>query len=60
MLNSHPLTLDLSAWYAPGSALVLLSVLALALYGFKASLAGCPVLPAGWWGLDEPPAGERS
>jgi hypothetical protein len=33
-----PLTTDMSAWYAPNTVLVVLLLLALALYGFVVSL----------------------
>jgi serine/threonine-protein kinase len=54
LLTSHPLTLDLSAWYAPGSTVALLTVLAVALFGFRTSMAQTPVLPREWFRLDEP------
>lgn len=54
LLTSHPLTLDLGAWYAPGSTVALLTILAVAVYGFKTSMVGTPMLPAEWWRLEEP------
>jgi len=54
LLTSHPLTLDLSAWYASGSTVALLAVACVALYGFRTSLAGRPALPAQWLRLGEP------
>lgn len=54
LLTSHPLTLDPGAWYAPGSTVALLAVLAVAVYGFKASLDGRPVLPDRWLTLEMP------
>jgi len=58
LLSSHPLTLDPSAWYAPGSAVALLAVACVALHGFKTSLAGQSVLPPQWLQLDEPSPAE--
>lgn len=58
LLNSHPLTLDPTAWYAPGAAAPLLAVGALAVYGFKISLAGRPALPTAWLAMDPPPVSE--
>ena len=43
MLESVPFTADFSAWYAPTAFLALLSVLALAAWGFYHSLGGQPV-----------------
>ncbi len=43
MIASVPLTADFSAWYMPTTALALLSVLALAGWGFYHSLGGEPV-----------------
>jgi hypothetical protein len=60
LLNSHPLTLDPTAWYAPGAAIPLLAVAALALYGFKTSLAGNPALPSEWLNLDRPRSAEST
>jgi hypothetical protein len=42
-LGRFPLTANLSAWYASSALLVLLSVLALAIYGFRTTLAGRPL-----------------
>jgi hypothetical protein len=41
-LIEAPLTLDASAWYAPRSLPVLLTIAGLAAYGFRTSLAGKP------------------
>jgi hypothetical protein len=38
-----PLTLDPGAWYAPRSAIVLLLLLAIVIYGFRIALAGKPL-----------------
>ena len=43
MLGSIPITADLSAWYMPASVLALLSVVALAGWGFYHSLGGEPL-----------------
>lgn len=43
LLYSAPPTFDLSAWYAGSTLLALLSVVALAGYGFHVSLAGRPL-----------------
>ena len=43
MLSSVPFTADLSAWYMPTSVLALLSVVALAGWGFYHSLGGEPL-----------------
>jgi hypothetical protein len=44
LLVVSPLTRDLSTWYAGASLSVLLIVVALAGYGFYASLGGRPLL----------------
>ena len=44
VLGYFPLTLELSAWYADRSLLAIAVVLGLALYGFRVSLAGRPLL----------------
>lgn len=41
-LVEAPLTLDVSAWYAPRSLPVLLAIAAVAVYGFRVSIAGKP------------------
>ena len=46
VLEYAPLTLDLSRWYAGRSLFVIAFFLALAFYGFRASLAGRPVISA--------------
>jgi serine/threonine-protein kinase len=43
LLLNLPFTMDLSAWYAPGSTCVILSILALAFWGFYTALAGQPL-----------------
>jgi len=43
MLASVPFTADFSAWYMPASALALLSVVAIAAWGFYHSLGGEPL-----------------
>jgi serine/threonine protein kinase len=43
MLTNVPFSADLSAWYMPGSVLALLSILALAGWGFYLSLGGQPL-----------------
>jgi hypothetical protein len=43
LLLSIPYTADFSAWYMPPSVLALLSVLALAAWGFYQSLGGEPL-----------------
>jgi hypothetical protein len=43
MVGNVPLTADLSEWYAPTAILALLSVVALAVWGFYHSLRGEPV-----------------
>jgi Protein kinase domain/zinc-ribbon domain len=43
LLLNLPFTLDLSAWYAPASTCVVLSILALAIWGFHTALAGQPL-----------------
>ena len=40
MLLNVPVTVDFSSWYATGSLLPLLSVVALAVWGFYNALAG--------------------
>jgi hypothetical protein len=40
LLLNLPFTMDLSAWYAPASTCVVLSILALAVWGFYTALAG--------------------
>ena len=50
-LGRFPLTANLSAWYASSALLVILSVLALAIFAFHTTLAGRPL----WRGeLHEP------
>jgi hypothetical protein len=44
VLLNVPFTLDLSEWYAPGAICVVLSFVALAVWGFYTSLAGQPLL----------------
>jgi serine/threonine protein kinase len=41
-LHSFPITLDTSVWYAGTSALVLIALAAIALYGFRIATAGRP------------------
>jgi hypothetical protein len=43
LLRTFPLTSDLSAWYAKDALIVMGIALALALYGFRATLAGRPL-----------------
>jgi hypothetical protein len=43
-LIEAPLTLNLSAWYAPRALPVVLTIAAIASYGFRTALAGKPVL----------------
>jgi hypothetical protein len=43
MLNTMPITLDFSRWYIGRSMFLLLLLVALAIYGFRAALAGRPV-----------------
>jgi hypothetical protein len=43
VLAHFPLTADLSAWYATSALLTMASVLALAIYGFRTTLAGRPL-----------------
>jgi hypothetical protein len=43
-LIEAPLTLNLSAWYAPRALPVVLAIAAVAAYGFRTALAGKPVL----------------
>jgi hypothetical protein len=43
VLRTFPLTTHLSAWYARGALLAMLSVLALAIYAFHTTLAGRPL-----------------
>ncbi len=43
MLLNVPLTLDVSAWYFANSFLALLSIAALATWGFYQSLGGAPI-----------------
>ena len=40
ILSGLPVTADLSAWYAGASLFALLSILAVAIYGFHTALAG--------------------
>jgi hypothetical protein len=42
VLRNVPVTLDLSDWYAGRSLFVIALCLGLALYGFRAALAGRP------------------
>jgi hypothetical protein len=44
VLLQYPITLDASAWYAGAGLFGLLSVAALAAYGFTIALAGHPLL----------------
>jgi len=44
LLLNLPFTMDFSAWYAPASTCVFLSILGLAVWGFYAALAGQRVL----------------
>jgi len=44
LLDHSPLTLDAASWYAPGSWLVLAFVAGSAVYAFRTSLAGRPML----------------
>ena len=60
LLNSHPLTLDPTAWFATGATVPLLAVAGLALYGFKTSLDDRPILPTEWLRLDEPRPSESA
>ena len=43
MLNDYPITLHLSAWYAPSGIIAIAVVAALAIYGFRTTLEGRPV-----------------
>jgi hypothetical protein len=43
VLGHFPLTANLSAWYATSALLAMASVLALAIYGFRTTLAGRPL-----------------
>ncbi|MFQ5472788.1 MAG: hypothetical protein ACE5FA_07890, partial [Dehalococcoidia bacterium] len=43
-LRFIPITLDFSAWYATGSLVTMLLLLAVAVYGFHTALAGRPLL----------------
>jgi len=43
LLQSFPITLDFSRWYVGRSMLLVLAVIGLAIYGFRAALAGRPV-----------------
>jgi Protein kinase domain/zinc-ribbon domain len=43
LLLNLPFTMDFSAWYAPASASALLSIFALAVWGFYTALAGQPL-----------------
>jgi hypothetical protein len=43
MLGNVPFTLDFSEWYAPTAALAVLSVIAIAVWGFYHSLGGEPL-----------------
>jgi hypothetical protein len=43
LLLNLPFTMDFSAWYAPASTCVVLSILALAVWGFRTALAGQPL-----------------
>lgn len=47
LLLNCPLTSDFFAWYGPGTILVLLVAVSLALYGYYISLAGQPVFRGG-------------
>jgi serine/threonine-protein kinase len=59
VLLQYPITLDASAWYAGAGLFGLLSVAALAVYGFAIALAGHPLLRGSL--LDEGPAmGDRA
>ena len=42
LLQSYPLTVDVTAWYSYATYLVAVVVLATAIYGFQVSLAGRP------------------
>jgi hypothetical protein len=44
LLDHSPLTVDASSWYAPNSWLVLALVTGVAVYAFRVSLAGRPIL----------------
>lgn len=44
ILSAFPLTLDFSAWYFGASLMAMLSILALAAYGFHTTLAGRPLV----------------
>jgi hypothetical protein len=43
LLSACPPTLDVSAWYAGLVPIPLLAVAAIAIYGFRATLAGRPL-----------------
>jgi hypothetical protein len=43
LLQTYPPTLDLSAWYVGLMPIPLLAVAAIAIYGFRTSLAGRPL-----------------
>jgi hypothetical protein len=43
VLGRFPLTTNLTAWYAPTAVLAMLSVVAIAVYGFRTTLAGRPL-----------------
>jgi hypothetical protein len=46
VLTVHPLTVDLSAWYAGFSVALVAAVFALALFAFHSSRAGQPLFRA--------------
>ena len=43
LLGAFPITVDFSTWYAAGSLLAMLAVVAVAGYGFHTALAGRPL-----------------
>ena len=45
-LESFPLTFDFSVWYGGRTLIGLISLVGLAVYGFRVSLAGRPALRA--------------
>jgi hypothetical protein len=43
LIFAYPMSLDYSSWYSGSTALVLVVFAGMAIYGFRASLAGRPI-----------------
>jgi serine/threonine-protein kinase len=59
LMGVMPITLHLSAWYAPSGLATAAAIAGLLAYGFVISLGGRPLFRPGFFGEPEPPAAGR-